>query len=434
MIPKINRGNGFRGVLDYALKKEKGHLIGGNMIGENPRELAMEFGITRKLDESIKNPVWHCSLALDPGEELNDDQWRKVTSEYMKDLGFTENHQFCVVKHEDTDHSHVHIIASRIGGNFELYKGHRDGLKAGAVCSKIELEYDLSLVDRRRSHKKHLGESLLSQLDKKLGVIPTKRKTKAPTLTKNEREMQKRTGKKAARLVAYEAVNKVLKENEGLTLEDFIAKLEEHDVRTRIKKYQNSEKVQGLSFEHNGVPFKAKDLNQSWKSIQGQLINKEQVVENERTEKLRRTLRDLHGRTRKAISDVRSEFEQYEDNSRERVGKINELTIESQDRARSTKERDEEYQINHRWYIARCRAWIERQRQDLYRRLNKRIQGFQAVVQYKISRLGSLFKYRSEQPDERRGRRSVENDNSFSNIRMNSTQKRDNTDRPRFRF
>ena len=48
MIPKIVRGNGFRGVLDYALKKEKGHLIGGNMLGLNPRELSAEFGFARQ--------------------------------------------------------------------------------------------------------------------------------------------------------------------------------------------------------------------------------------------------------------------------------------------------------------------------------------------------------------------------------------------------
>lgn len=275
MIPKINRGNGFRGVLDYALKKEKGHLIGGNMIGENPRELAMEFGITRNLDESIKNPVWHCSLALNPGEELNDDQWRKITSEYMKDLGFTENHQFCVVKHEDTDHSHVHIIASRIGGNFELYKGHRDGLKAGAVCSKIELEYDLNLVDRRRSHKKHLDKNVLSQLDQKLGNTP-KKANEDLVLSKNQRELEKRTGIKSAERKAFEALQEVLKKGKDLKLKDLVLELAAEGVYTQIKRYEKSGKVQGLSFEVDDYAFKASKLKNSWSKIKTKINYNEQ--------------------------------------------------------------------------------------------------------------------------------------------------------------
>ena len=43
MIAKISKGNGFRGALDY-LFKEDAEIIGGNMIGHDPRSLAREFG------------------------------------------------------------------------------------------------------------------------------------------------------------------------------------------------------------------------------------------------------------------------------------------------------------------------------------------------------------------------------------------------------
>ncbi len=77
---KISRGNGFRGALDYVFDreggKEKGRLIGGNLSGATPKELAGEFGVVRRLRPGVKKPVWHNSLRLPAGETINDQRWR----------------------------------------------------------------------------------------------------------------------------------------------------------------------------------------------------------------------------------------------------------------------------------------------------------------------------------------------------------------------
>ena len=275
MIPKVVRGNGFRGVLDYALKKEKGHLIGGNMLGLNPRELSAEFGFARQQNENKSNPVWHTSLSLTPGERLTDDQWRSATNKFMKQMGFTESHPFTVIKHEDTDHSHVHIIASTISYEGKSFKDSYEKMKAGAVCSKIELEYDLNLVDRRRSHKKHLDKSVLSELEQRLGNTPEQGKENL-ILSKNQREFEKRTGIKSAERKAFEALNEVLKKGQNLKLEDFVLKLSSKGVQTQVKRYQKSGKIQGLSFELEGYSFKASKLKRSWAQIKSKINYDEQ--------------------------------------------------------------------------------------------------------------------------------------------------------------
>ena len=406
MIAKINRGNGFRGILDYALKEEKGHLIGGNMIGENPRELAMEFGITRKLDESIKNPVWHCSLSLKPGDELTDDQWRKITSEYMKDLGFTENHQFCVVKHEDTDHSHVHIIASRVGGDLRLYKGHRDGFKAGAICSKIELEYDLKLVDRRASHKKHLDKAVLNELEKRFGDSP-KQDKKDLVLSKNQRELEKRTGQKSAQRKAFDALKEVLNQDKKMTLDDFIADLSAKGITTEVKKYQNSDKIQGLSFGCDGYGFKASKLKHSWKSIQSQLITQEQKKELEHDRELSRTIKDLYGGSEDLIKQ-----------SIQHVGGKTELNRasarESKRRAREAEQRNEEYKQNFQSCGAGLKEWAD----EFF---IKRVEGFIEWCVQKINQHGETIAgcaARIRDRSTRTAKTGDESINEYSNIKL----------------
>ena len=62
MKAKVGRGDGFRGVLDYALGKNKAaKIVGGTISSGTPRQLAAEFGLVRRLRPDAKNPVWHCS-------------------------------------------------------------------------------------------------------------------------------------------------------------------------------------------------------------------------------------------------------------------------------------------------------------------------------------------------------------------------------------
>ena len=68
----MNRGAGFRGVLDYAYKSTA-VVIGGNMSGTNARDLATEFGVARQMRPDVEKPVWHCSLSLPVGEKISDE-------------------------------------------------------------------------------------------------------------------------------------------------------------------------------------------------------------------------------------------------------------------------------------------------------------------------------------------------------------------------
>lgn len=115
---------GFRGCLDYVMDKDKGaELVAGNMAGETARELAAEFGQARKIKSSIRKPVWHGTLSCPPGERLSAEKWNGIVADFMEGMGFTDLHQFVTFRHSDTSLDHVHIVASRIGLDGEVWKG-----------------------------------------------------------------------------------------------------------------------------------------------------------------------------------------------------------------------------------------------------------------------------------------------------------------------
>lgn len=149
MIGKQTKGRGFRGALNYVLSKEGAQIIGGNMLGENARELAAEFAETRKLRPNVKRAVYHASLSLPHGESLTDEKWRQVSTDYMNKMGFG-NSQFVVVKHTDTTHPHIHIIASRISLDGKVVSDSKDYQRSESILRGFEKEYGLTPVSPSR--------------------------------------------------------------------------------------------------------------------------------------------------------------------------------------------------------------------------------------------------------------------------------------------
>ncbi|MCP1217308.1 DNA-primase RepB domain-containing protein [Acetobacter orientalis] len=243
MKAKIERGSGFRGVLDYAFGKGDAEIIGGTMSGRDPRALAAEFGLSRAARPDVLKPVWHTSLSLPPGETMTPGQWDKVVSDFMQGMGLG-GHQYVAVRHHDTDHEHVHIIASRIGLDGSLYLGKWDAKRAIKLTADLEVKHGLTIT-------KGLED----------GPAPV------ATPTRREVEMSLRTGDAPPRVVLQQIVDAALSEPSSVF--DFIDRLEAAGVGVKAN-VASTGKMNGFSFMFAGVPFKASDLGKSygWKALQ----------------------------------------------------------------------------------------------------------------------------------------------------------------------
>ena len=145
MIGKQTKGRSFRGALNYLLGKERAEIIGGNMVGATPRDLAAEFGAVRALRPNLERSVYHSSLSLPPGESMTDDRWRETADRYAKEMGFGGS-QYVVVRHHDTEHCHVHILASRIRMDGTVVDESHDYRRSESTIRGIERDFGLSPV------------------------------------------------------------------------------------------------------------------------------------------------------------------------------------------------------------------------------------------------------------------------------------------------
>ncbi|HBA3767092.1 TPA: relaxase/mobilization nuclease domain-containing protein [Escherichia coli] len=277
-MQKIKRGKNFAGVVFYALRPASHHktppsVIGGNMDGSNAGELIAEFNATKALRPDLAKPVWHNSLRLPKNEALTDAQWSEIADDYMSRMGFSETHLRCYVLHDDAAGQHIHIIASRIElSSGKLYLGKNENLISTHIIQDLEQDYQLT---RTKGPKASPAAS-----------SPTPKLKKS----RNEMMIEKRTGELCPKGFIQNALNELLDTRQSIT--DFVQQLVAQNIRP-IPNIASTGRMNGFSFEYNGIAFKASQLGKgySWSALQSR-IDYQQERDNAFLFKLKSSVRE----------------------------------------------------------------------------------------------------------------------------------------------
>ncbi|HVT59505.1 MAG TPA: relaxase/mobilization nuclease domain-containing protein [Thermoanaerobaculia bacterium] len=146
MIGRIIKGRGFRGLLNYLAEKPGAEMVGGNMEGRNPRELAREFGFVRQSQPGVERVVAHISLRLPVEEQLTQEQWGRVAERVLAGLGYSAS-PYVLYRHPHAEGGHhVHIVTSRISYLGQVVSESNDYRRAMAIVRRIEKDYRLRVV------------------------------------------------------------------------------------------------------------------------------------------------------------------------------------------------------------------------------------------------------------------------------------------------
>jgi hypothetical protein len=287
-MQKIRRGRSFRGVANYTTSK--GHVIGGNMISRDAKELSAEFAMSRQLRPNIEKPVWHNSLRLPVDETISEERWVQIADEYMQKMGFTDLHQRFYTLENDKNGQHIHIVASRIGLDGSLYYGRNENLASTRIIQELEKKHELTITK---------GPEVTN--DKK-------------TLTKNEIDLSYRTKEAPTRQKLQRIIDDV-KANKP-SAPEFMQRLIVAGVGVKANVAKNG-RMNGFSFELDGISFKSSQLGRSysWSQLQ-QEVQYEQARDSEKLRQLNTAVASNTTVTRnraesERAADARSEqFEQ----------------------------------------------------------------------------------------------------------------------------
>ncbi|MDF5724919.1 MAG: relaxase/mobilization nuclease domain-containing protein [Rhizonema sp. PD37] len=240
MIGKQIKGTNFYGCLDYVLGKEGAELIGGNMVGETPAELSQEFQLSVQRHERTrtKKPtrkvVYHATLSVPAEEALPNNTWCAIAHSYLQGMEFDDN-QYILARHTDTEHNHVHIVASRLRLN-------------GSTVSEW--------LDYKRS------EELIRDLEKKYELTPApssfEKERRSPTT--GESRLTKRTGEISTRKTLQDTIDQLTEDNP--TMLDLIEQLKNQGIDVRVSPTPTGE--MGISYQLNGIAFSGTHLGKAY--------------------------------------------------------------------------------------------------------------------------------------------------------------------------
>ncbi|EFN9981972.1 relaxase [Escherichia coli] len=261
-MQKIRRGKSFAGVVLYALKPASHHkkdpiVIGGNMDGSSAEDLIVEFNTTKALRRDVVKPVWHNSLRLPKNEALTNSEWAIIADDYMKRMGFSETHLRAYVLHDDKAGQHIHIIASRIElSSGKLYLGKNENLISTRIIQQLEIDYSLTRT-------KGL-EFLASPYTASPYPKPKRKKSRSEAM------MEKRTGELCPKTIIQNTLEVLLADKPSTT--EFVHQLVAQNIRA-IPNIASTGRMNGFSFEYDGIAFKASQLGKgySWTALQDKL-------------------------------------------------------------------------------------------------------------------------------------------------------------------
>ena len=240
MIGKQIKGTGFRGCLNYVLGKKDAYLIGGTMCGQTPEELAAEFAIARQLRPNLKVAVFHATLSVDRTERLedseqNDLRWLAIATDYMKTMGF-DNNQYTVVKHSDTEHDHIHIVASRIRLDGSVVDDGWDYYKSQETIRQLERNYSLETV------------------------TPSWETDKRAQTTGEHRQLKSK-GNKSVRVQLQDLIDEVTQDNPSMP--EFVERLQQQGVEVQVRLTRTGFS-KGISYNLDGVALSGTQLGKAY--------------------------------------------------------------------------------------------------------------------------------------------------------------------------
>jgi hypothetical protein len=191
MIAKTSIGRSFKGCCGYNMQKvELGQ--GQVLMSQGVRDYELQGMVADFVRQAQMNPdltrsVWHTAISFDPQDEarlqFKPELMKQVASEYLEGMGLDQS-QYVVIQHQDTAHSHFHIIANRVASDGQTVSDSHNYTRSEKLLREIEQRYNLTLMKEQgyRLSLEHVPERDRYRLEMRNDV----RQSLALSTTSNE--------------------------------------------------------------------------------------------------------------------------------------------------------------------------------------------------------------------------------------------------------
>ncbi|HEY9634829.1 MAG TPA: relaxase/mobilization nuclease domain-containing protein [Coleofasciculaceae cyanobacterium] len=264
MIVNQKKNASFRSTLEYVLGKEKSTLIDTNMGGETPRQLAAEFAAARRHRPNLKRACGHIIISIpyrnadhlkgEYHEHLDDKQYVAIAHRWLIGMEFLGEglscSQYLIARHHDTDHEHIHIIASRIRMDGSVVSDSWDYRRSEVIVRQLEKQFNLEPTP--------CSNWRVAQKVEEKGISTTVSDRSAPTRRQKHYDSDKPTVKQRLASLIDEACS------DSPTVTQLIGRLQHQGVIVHPQFSTKGLFKEALAFELDGVKVAGNKLGSAY--------------------------------------------------------------------------------------------------------------------------------------------------------------------------
>lgn len=228
MIGKIVQGANFRGVVNYVLQKPDAEPLGSRGLRNDSIDHIVEIFRTQASLYPIAKPLSHISLdfSVQDKERLTNEMMLQIADEYLRRMGYG-NTQVLIVRHQDREHPHLHLVLNRIDGNGKRISDKNERVRNAKVCRELSNKYGLYIAPNKDNVKHY--------------------RLREPDKTKYE---------------IYDAIRNALPRCNNWN--DLTTALRKQGINTEFKHKGFTSTIEGVKFSKNGYTFSGSKVDKAF--------------------------------------------------------------------------------------------------------------------------------------------------------------------------
>jgi hypothetical protein len=151
-------------------KKKPEILWADGVLTTSNNQIISDFNFQRRLLPSLGNAVFHFPISFAPDDQVSDEMVLKIIEKFRKDMKLS-NTQVLAVRHHNTDHEHLHIVANRVSYDGTSIPDSFSAKRTMNCMKKYEKEFGLTVASKQENkRKKELKMLIVSLIDQGLSA------------------------------------------------------------------------------------------------------------------------------------------------------------------------------------------------------------------------------------------------------------------------
>jgi len=252
MIGKVIIGKSFGGCVRYVLEKDDAVILESAGVRiQSASQIINDFNLQRKFNPDLGKAVGHIVLcwSIHDANKLNDEVMVNLAKEYLHKINIRDT-QYLIVKHNDREHPHIHIVYNRVDNNGKTISDKFQKDRNIKITKELTLKYGFHIADGK--------------------------------------ELVKRRQLKGADKVRYELFDAIGSASKKVkSMDELIRVLDRNGITTHLKYKGNSDEVQGISFSKGDYKFKGSEIDRNLsyakliQSIENNVFSEQKSLANE---------------------------------------------------------------------------------------------------------------------------------------------------------